>query len=154
MTMRILVPYFPRVLALWLAACLAACSSPDEAALAKGDAALAGQTVDGVVHPVASRSVMVGTGERAANACAAVAQPAADKVTVHWSNDSSPPPKAEYAGEMWSCQSDGDWTGIVFPATGQSMGDCNVDAPLRRQREYQGPCRWGWVRTTEVRAGS
>ena len=46
-----------------------------------------------------------------------------------------------------------EWTGVVFPAPGQEPDDCLVTRHLRTARDYQGPCRWGWVRNGDVVAG-
>ena len=128
---------------------LAACSKPDEAALAKSDAAFKGQTVDGEIQAVASRPVMVGQGGPRADACAAVATPASGKLTVHWSNTAGPA-KAEVEGDVAVCESDGTWSGIVFPAFGQALDECYTATPVSSAREYQGPCRWGWVETKDL----
>jgi hypothetical protein len=128
---------------------LVACSKPDEAALAKSDAAFQGQTVDGEIRAVASRAVMVGQGGRQADACPAVATPASGKLTVHWSNTPGPA-KAEVEGEVAVCEADGSWSGIVFPAFGQALDECYTASPVSSPREYQGPCRWGWVETKDL----
>lgn len=140
------------LLTLTLSLIVAACDAPDEAALAKGDEALGGQMVDGQLRPVAVRSVMVGTGGREAAACGALATPKRGALAVHWSNDPASPVKAQVEGEVWLCQSDGDWTGVIFPASAQSSDDCNVTGSVRTPREYQGPCRWGWALSTDLAA--
>jgi hypothetical protein len=151
-------------LAASLALALTACSKPDEAALAKSDEALKGQMAGGELRAVASRPVMVGqggaqasggrqAGGRGISACAAlVTIPEGTTRAVHWSNIVGPA-KAEVTGAVWRCESDGAWTGIIFPAHGQDSGDCRADERLARPREYQGPCRWGWVQTSELPAG-
>ncbi|MEQ1689575.1 MAG: hypothetical protein ABL874_13465 [Sphingopyxis sp.] len=128
----------------------AACSAPDQAALAKGDEALKGQMVDGQLNPVATRSVMVGIGGADSDACGALARPREELLAVHWSNDAASPIKAQASGDVWSCEVDGAWTGVVFPAHGQSTSDCNVASPVRSPREYQGPCRWGWALSADL----
>lgn len=125
---------------------LTACSSPDEAALAAADSALQGQQVDGALQPVAVR--MVQTGGTAEGAC--TAGTTAQEVVVRWTNDPASPVKARLSGGHWRCGSDDGWTGVVFPAAGQSTDDCAVTA--RRAREYQGPCRWGWVASADLPA--
>lgn len=45
---------------------------------------------------------------------------------------------------------DGRWSGIVYPATGQTLADCGVATPVSRKSPYRGPCRSGWVATTFV----
>ncbi|MEK6542273.1 MAG: hypothetical protein AABZ45_09165 [Pseudomonadota bacterium] len=138
------------LLTLGLSLIISACSAPDETALAKGDDAFKGQMVDGQLRPVAARSVMVGTGGRTAAACAALATPKSDQLAVHWSNDPSSPVKVQVEGEVWTCETDGAWTGVIFPAADQSTDDCSVTASVRTPREYQGPCRWGWALTADL----
>jgi hypothetical protein len=120
--------------------------------LAKGDEAFKGQMVDGQLRPVAARSVMVGTGGREAAACGALATPKHGSLAVHWSNDPASSVKAQVTGEVWRCEGDGAWTGVIFPASGQSSDDCNVTAAVRTPREYQGPCRWGWALSADLGA--
>lgn len=138
------------LLTLGLSLIISACSAPDETALAKGDDAFKGQMVDGQLRPVAARSVMVGAGGRTAAACGALATPKSGQLAVHWSNDPSSPVKAQVEGEVWTCETDGAWTGVIFPASGQGADDCNVTAAVRTPREYQGPCRWGWVESDTI----
>lgn len=134
-----------------VAAALPACSSSDPAALAEGDAAFSGQPgADGALAPVVSRPVMVGRNGRNVNACGATATPAGERLTVHWSTDAAAPAKATVSGSLFVCQADGQWSGVVFPATGQSASDCRVSLPVTSPREYQGPCRWGWVKTSDL----
>ncbi len=133
-----------------LALMLTACSKPDEAALAEGDAAFKGQMVDGELRAVAARAVMIGEGGPRTPACtgrATIAQ--GTPRTVHWSSTVGPA-KAEVIGEVWRCETDGAWTGIVFPAFGQDSDECRAEERLASPREYQGPCRWGWVATSDL----
>ena len=138
--------------ALAAALTLSACSEkPDAAALEKGDAALGGVEVDGALMPVQTRVVMVGKGGPDQPACSAVATPKAETLVVHWSTDDKAPPKDSQKGDFLVCDSDGDqWTGIIFPTTGASYESCSVGTRLRNPREYQGPCRWGWVKTADI----
>lgn len=140
------------IIALSLTLSIAACSAPDEAALAKGDEAFKGQIVEGQLRPVAARSVMVGTGGADAPACAAVVRPKGASARVRWSNDPTSPVKAEVGGELMSCERDGEWTGVIFPASGQRTDDCAVSERRRNPTDYQGPCRWGWVLSAELGA--
>lgn len=129
----------------------AGCSGGDSRALEQGDAAFKGQAgADGTIVPVASRPVMIGQDGRDADACGAMARPRGERLTVHWSTDAAAPAKAEIGGDVYVCESDGDWSGIIFPADGQRTGSCNVASPVRSPREYQGPCRWGWVKTADI----
>ncbi len=130
---------------------LAGCAKPDPAELAKSDAAFRGQPgAQGVTLPVASRIVMVGNDGANAPACAARARPRGASIAVHWSNDAAAPVKMQRDEEFFVCERDGDWSGIIFPATGFSMSSCATDTAVREPREYQGPCRWGWVKNAEM----
>lgn len=133
---------------------LAACSKPDTSALDATDAALKGQQSEGELVPIVSRVVMIGKGGANAAACVASELGEGKSAVVHWSNVDGTPPKANVTGAFAACDSDGEWTGIVFPASGQSLDACAVSGALRSPREYQGPCRWGWVKTADVKAGA
>ncbi|MDZ3832909.1 MAG: hypothetical protein U0S50_13995 [Sphingopyxis sp.] len=57
--------------------------------------------------------------------------------------------------KVWLCDSNeaGDMVGIVYslePGT-----DCGVSTPVSADRDYLGPCSWGWVKSQwiEVEAG-
>jgi hypothetical protein len=124
---------------------LAACSdAPDPAALEAGDAAFTGIESNGGLAPVAARAVRIGIQGDDKPACAApvtMAQP----VEVRWSNSASGPVKVRQTGDISACDADGDWVGIVFPAAGQDIEDCGISRSVKTPREYQGPCRWGWI---------
>ena len=98
----------------------------------------------------ASRPVIVGQGGRQASACPATAHARAGKLAVRWSNSDAGPVKAEVEGDVWVCQADGAWSGVIFPAFGQEADDCMVATPASAAREYQGPCRWGWAKTADL----
>lgn len=119
---------------------LVACGKPDPDALAKGDAAFKGQTVDGQLQPVVSRVVMVG-GDAPRGGCTVATTETT--VAVHWSTTVGPL-KAELTGDYLVCERAEGWTGIVFPAFGQAVDECALSRRISR-REYQGPCRWGWI---------
>lgn len=137
-----------------LALTLSACGKPDEVALTKGDEAFKGQMVDGELRAVAARPVMIGEGGPRAQACArSVTLPDDAAVTVHWSNAVGPA-KATVSGEIWACEVDGAWTGVIFPAFGQGADNCRAAERLASPREYQGPCRWGWVETAVIAAAA
>ena len=134
--------------ALAIALSLTACGKPDEAALAKGDAAFQGQTVDGQLQPVASRPVRLGTAGPQSNGCGRIAAPASGVLVVRWSASADGPVKAEVSGNVAVCETDGAWSGIIFPAFGQELDECYADARVPSPREYQGPCRSGWVESS------
>ncbi len=144
----------PALVALLATAALAtqACSKPNEAELAATDKALQGQVVDGQLAAVATRVVMVGGDGPRAPACATTLRPRDSAANAHWSPNRASPVKAGITGEVASCEREGGWVGVVFPAHGQDLADCLVATPVRSPREYQGPCRWGWVEASALMA--
>ncbi|MEP2100825.1 MAG: hypothetical protein ABJP02_14595 [Parasphingorhabdus sp.] len=49
---------------------------------------------------------------------------------------------------------DQQWLGIVYgpmPAEGAEAIDCGVSSPVRSKRNYDGPCKSGWVESTFVK---
>ena len=44
---------------------------------------------------------------------------------------------------VWTCETVGGWTGIVYGPRG-SLG-CGVESPVPRARPYRGRCRSGWI---------
>lgn len=51
---------------------------------------------------------------------------------------------------------DQQWLGIVYdnaatPAAGSGSTDCGVSSPVRSKRNYDGPCKSGWVEGTFVK---
>jgi hypothetical protein len=47
---------------------------------------------------------------------------------------------------------DQKWFGIVFDEGGALAGRCGVSEPVTRRRDYEGPCRSGWVQSAFVKA--
>lgn len=141
-------------LVMWIACAitLTACSKPDPS-LTQGDEAFKGQMAGGVLTPVATQMVMVGKGGPTAQACTGTVTPRAGALAVRWSPTASGPAKATLASDASAkaCDVAGGWSGIVFPANEQDIDDCQLDRRLRTPREYQGPCRWGWVETSAIK---
>lgn len=51
---------------------------------------------------------------------------------------------------VWICGYEGDWIGIVFPsAKGES---CEVSSPINPEQPYQGKCKSGWIRKSDIKA--
>ena len=133
---------------------LTACSDDNSVAIAATDRAYAGVSSDGVLAPVTARSVRVGLGDRRADACTRRMSVAGDApVAVQWAPGNRGPAKAAVAGQVLACDADGAWTGIIFAAPSQSLGDCNLSRRIGAPTDYQGPCRWGWVETAKLAAG-
>jgi hypothetical protein len=40
---------------------------------------------------------------------------------------------------------DQSWLAIVYTENGEISGTCGVSAPVASRRQYEGPCRSGWV---------
>ena len=97
------------------------------------------------------RPVWVGRNEnRRADACSRRMEPSGEGVDVRWSPAADSPVKARVTDTVLACDSEGEWTGIVFGGPGQSVDYCNLARRISGPTEYQGPCRQGWVRTAEV----
>ena len=133
---------------------LGACSGDNSAAIAATDGALKGSGEGAVFAPVAVRPVRVGMAQdRRADACTRRVTPVRDGIDVHWGPAANPHRRATLSDAALACDADGAWTGIVFAAAGQSLSDCNLSRRIAGPTDYQGPCRSGWVRTAELRAG-
>ena len=46
------------------------------------------------------------------------------------------------------------WMGIVYSDSGRAERSCGVSAPVASRRDYEGPCKWGWVPSAQVRMTS
>ena len=132
--------------ALFVAACSEAPPPPDNAALDDGGPA------------IASRPVNVGSEGASLPACPSVSRVIEAGTEVYWAPGETRVVKARLAGgaRVALCEATNDdrWFGVVFPAPGGDMDLCQVGRPVRDAREYQGPCRWGWIRGGTVRLGS
>lgn len=72
--------------------------------------------------------------------------------------------------QLWICtrSHDQQWFGIVYddgvvgdiegaeensatPVAAKGPGDCGVSSPVRSKRDYDGPCKSGWVESTFVK---
>ena len=55
----------------------------------------------------------------------------------------------DVAQRFSSCDSDGQWVGIIYRKEGDSpdeKGDCGgMNSPVPDKRAYNGPCRSGWI---------
>jgi hypothetical protein len=132
-------------LALSVAACSEALPPGDNAALDDGGAA------------IAARAVNVGTEGPSLPACPSVSRVIEAGTEVYWAPEETRVVKARLAGDariaLCEASADDRWFGVVFPARGGDMDLCGVGRPVRAAREYQGPCRWGWIRGGTVRLG-
>ena len=138
----------PTPVAALLIASLAACSQP--APPADNAPALAGE-------PLATRAVMIGTEGPSLPACSSISRVKAGGTDVYWAPGEMRAVKAKVAGgaKVSVCEATDDdaWFGIVFAAPGTDEDMCGVGKPVQNAREYQGPCRWGWIRGGTVQLG-
>ena len=127
--------------------CVAACSEapppPDNAALDDGGL------------PIAAQAVNVGTEGPSLPACPSVSRVIEAGTAVYWAPGETRVTKAKLAGgarvALCEASADDQWFGVVFPAPGGDMDLCAVGRTVQTAREYQGPCRWGWIKGGTVR---
>jgi hypothetical protein len=135
-------------LAALLAAALAACSQP--APPADNAPEVAGE-------PLATRAVMIGTEGPSLPACSSISRVKDGGTDVYWAPNETRAVKARLAGgarvSLCEAAENDAWFGIVFAAPGTDPDMCGVGKSVPGAREYQGPCRWGWIRGGTVRLG-
>ena len=106
---------------------------------------------------IATRAVMVGKEGPTLPACPSVSRVIDGGTNVYWAPGETRAIKAKIPGgaRVSLCQAtdDDQWFGIVFPAPGGDIDLCQVGRSVAAAREYQGPCRWGWIRGGTVRLG-
>ncbi len=129
--------------ALSLAACSQPAPPPDNAPAVAGD-------------PLASRPVKTGTEGPELPACASSSRVKPGGTDVYWAPGETRAVKAKLAGgapvSLCEATDDDAWFGVVFAGPGDDPALCNVTRPVRSAREYQGPCRGGWIKggTVEI----
>lgn len=127
---------------------LPACSQP--APPADNAPAVAGE-------PLATRAVMIGTEGPSLPACSSISRVKGGGTDVYWAPGETRAVKAKLAGgaRVSLCEAaDNDaWFGIVFAAPGTDPDMCGVGKSVQNVREYQGPCRWGWIKGGTVQLG-
>ncbi|WP_322308640.1 hypothetical protein [Sphingopyxis sp.] len=111
--------------------------------------------IDG--EPIATRAVMIGTEGPSLPACSSISRVKDGGTDVYWAPGETRAVKARLAGgaRVSLCEAaDNDaWFGVVFVAPGTDPDMCGVAKTVPNAREYQGPCRWGWIRGGTVRLG-
>ena len=131
-----------------LALLLAACSQP--APPAENSPAVAGE-------PLATRAVMIGTEGPSLPACSSISRVKPGGTDVYWAPGETRAIKAKLAGganvSLCEAAENDAWFGVVFAAPGTDPDMCGVGKSVRDAREYQGPCRWGWIRGGTVQLG-
>jgi len=135
---------------------LAACGEPAKVADRTGDEAanLTADTVTAEARPVR-------IGELGANfaACSAAGTTrnlkAGEALPVRWSPfDNARETGSVPAGRRFficTRSLDQKWFGIVFDEGGTLAESCGVSEPVTRRRDYDGPCRSGWVQSAFVK---
>jgi hypothetical protein len=140
--MKFALPLFP---ALLLAACSQAAPPAENGWVDDGGAA------------IAARAVTIGTEGATLPACPSVSKVIAAGTNVYWAPDETRTPKAKLDGgtRVALCEASNEdrWFGVVFAAPGTDMDLCGVGRPVPAAREYQGPCRWGWIKGGAVELG-
>lgn len=128
---------------------LAACSQP--APPADNAPVVAGE-------PLMTRAVMVGTEGPSLPACSSVSRVKDGGTDVYWAPGETRAIKAKLAGgarvSLCEAAENDAWFGVVFAAPGTDPDMCGVGRSVANAREYQGPCRWGWIRGGTVRLGA
>ena len=131
-----------------LGAPLAACSQP--APPAENAPAVSGE-------PLATRAVMIGTEGPSLPACSSISRVKPGGTDVFWAPGETRAVKAKLAGganvSLCEAAENDAWFGIVFAAPGTDPDMCGVGKSVSSAREYQGPCRWGWIRGGTVQLG-
>jgi hypothetical protein len=99
---------------------------------------------------------MIGTEGASLPACSSISRVRAGGTDVYWAPGETRAIKAKIAGgaKVSVCEATDDdaWFGIVFSAPG-------TDEHVRRRQggaecpQYQGPCRWGWIKGGSVQLG-
>ena len=76
---------------------------------------------------------------------------------VYWAPNETRAVKAKLAGgakvSLCEAAENDAWFGVVFAAPGTDPDMCGVGKSVSNTREYQGPCRWGWIKGGTVQLG-
>jgi len=132
------------LLALALAGCSEAPPPIDNAPVVAGE-------------PLATRAVMIGTEGPSLPACSSISRVKAGGTDVYWAPGETRAVKAKLAGgekvSLCEAADDDAWFGVVFTAPGTDPDMCGIGKSVPNAREYQGPCRWGWIRGGTVQLG-
>ena len=51
--------------------------------------------------------------------------------------------------KVWMCSHEGGWVGIVYPSAKDES--CEVGRPINPEQAYQGKCKSGWVRESDIK---
>lgn len=109
-------------------------------------------------EPLAQRAVRIGTEGPSLPACSSLSRVKDGGTDVYWAPDETRAAKATLPAGMavsvCEATDDDQWFGIVFAAPRTDGDMCGVTRSVASAQEYQGPCRWGWIRGGSVRIGS
>ena len=100
---------------------------------------------------------MIGTEGPSLPACSSISRVKAGGTDVYWAPGETRAVKAKLAGgaNVSPCEAaeNDAWFGVVFAAPGTDPDMCGVGKSVPNAREYQGPCRWGWIKGGTVQLG-
>ena len=106
---------------------------------------------------LAQRAVRIGTEGPSLPACSSLSRVKDGGTDVFWAPDETRAVKARLPAGMavsvCEASDDDQWFGIVFAAPRTDADMCGVTRAVTSAQEYQGPCRWGWIRGGSVRIG-
>lgn len=101
---------------------------------------------------------MIGTEGPSLPACASNSRVKDGGTDVYWAPGEKRAVKARLAGgarvSLCEATDDDAWFGVVFVAPGTDPDMCGIGRSVPNAREYQGPCRWGWIEGGTVRLGA
>lgn len=104
------------------------------------------------------RPVQVGTEGPSLPACSSVSKVKEGGTDVYWAPNETRAVKAKLAAgspiSVCEAAENDEWFGVVFAAPRTEPEMCGVTRSVASQQEYQGPCRWGWIKAGSVRLGS
>lgn len=155
---------------LMLSACLETPTLEEEEAAARGDTEATSERRAG---DPAEKPVRIGLGGPRFDACQAVGRVQGlrgRQLDVRISHFDSAKSKGQIGEgqQVWICDRSHDqqWFGIAYDdgipeaaegdgeavvTSSRGPGDCGVAAPVRQKRNYDGPCKSGWVESTFVK---
>ena len=127
----------------------------------KDDHFAADVKVDGEASPVVPGAVPVRIGELGASfaACGTAATTrhlgAGEQLPVRAApyDAAAETGKVAAGAQFFICTRSHDqrWMGVVFDKSGTLSAACGVSSPVTSRRDYQGPCRSGWVSSAFVK---
>lgn len=108
-------------------------------------------------EPLAVRAVMIGTEGPSLPACSSLSRVKDGGTDVYWAPNETRAVKAMLPSGMsvsvCEAAENDEWFGVVFAAPRTDPDMCRVNRSVAQAQEYQGPCRWGWIRGGSVRIG-